>query len=67
MKHRLLLLALTISCVLTGASGQDRSAAVNPAIDMEGFLVALAHGRRRTMPDVRLRLTEPCALHHVYA
>ena len=38
MKHRLLLLTLAISCVLSGAIGQDRSAAVNPAIDMEGYL-----------------------------
>lgn len=38
MKHRLLLLVLAISCVTTGASGQDKPAAVNPAIDMGGFL-----------------------------
>ena len=46
MKHRLLLLAFAISCVLTGASGQDRSAAVNPAIDMEGFLRVSAEAAR---------------------
>ena len=46
MKHRLLLLALAISCVVTGASGQGRSAAVNPAIDMEGFLRVSAEAAR---------------------
>jgi hypothetical protein len=46
MKHRLLLLTLAISCVLAGASGQDRSAAVNPAIDMEGYLRISAEAAR---------------------
>ena len=46
MKHRLLLLALAISCALTGASGQDRSPAVNPAIDMEGYLRVSAEAAR---------------------
>lgn len=46
MKHRLLLLALAISCVTVGASGQDRSAAVNPAIDMEGYLQVSAEAAR---------------------
>jgi hypothetical protein len=46
MKHRLLLLALAILCVSTGASGQDRSAAVNPAIDMEGYLRISAEAAR---------------------
>jgi hypothetical protein len=46
MRHRLLLLALAISCALTGASGQNRSAAVNPAIDMEGYLRVSAEAAR---------------------
>lgn len=48
MKHRLLLLALAISCVAVGASGQDRTAVVNPAIDMGGFLqVSVEAARHR--------------------
>ncbi|HEV7890560.1 MAG TPA: rhodanese-like domain-containing protein [Pyrinomonadaceae bacterium] len=46
MKHGWLLLALAFLCVLTGASGQGRSAAVNPAIDMEGYLRVSAEAAR---------------------
>lgn len=46
MKHRLLLLALAILCVSIAACGQDRSAAVNPAIDMEGYLRVAAEAAR---------------------
>ncbi|HSE98120.1 MAG TPA: rhodanese-like domain-containing protein [Blastocatellia bacterium] len=38
MKRRLPLLLISIFCVLAVANAQDRSAVVNPAIDMEGFL-----------------------------
>jgi hypothetical protein len=46
MKHRLLLFALAIPCLLTGASGQRRPAAANPAIDMEGYLRVAAEAAR---------------------
>ena len=46
MKHRLLLLALAILCASAGASGQGRSAVVNPAIDMEGYLRVSAEAAR---------------------
>src|ERR1051325_875686 len=46
MKHRLLLLALAIFCAFNGASGQDKSPAVNPAIDMEGYLRVSAEAAR---------------------
>ena len=46
MKHRLLLLVFAISFATTGASGQDRAAAVNPAIDMEGYLQVSAEAAR---------------------
>src|SRR5687767_2948428 len=46
MKHRLLLLALAVSCSLTGAGGQGRPAVVNPAIDMEGYLRVSAEAAR---------------------
>ena len=55
MKHRLLLLALSVSFVCAGASGQDRPAVVNPAIDMEGFLRVSAEAARHR--ETR-RLTE---------
>ncbi|MFL6332037.1 MAG: rhodanese-like domain-containing protein [Pyrinomonadaceae bacterium] len=46
MKRRLLLLALAMSCVSACASGQDRSVAVNPAINMEGYLRVSAEAAR---------------------
>ena len=46
MKHRLMLIALAISCLLTSASGQVKKAAVNPAIYMEGYLRFSAEAAR---------------------
>jgi hypothetical protein len=46
MKHGLLLLALAISCAVAGTGGQGGSAAVNPAIDMEGYLRVSAEAAR---------------------
>lgn len=38
MKHRIFLLILTISCVMSLAIAQRQPAILNPAIDMDGFL-----------------------------
>src|SRR5215204_1624570 len=46
MKRHWFLLALAITCVSAGAGGQGRSAAVNPAIDMEGYLRVSAEAAR---------------------